>query len=286
MNRNETLSDADAAAYVEEVVRRAGSSFYWGMRRLPGNKRRAMYAVYAFCREVDDLADGDATVEEKIAGLGLWRGDIERLYGGHPRNPVTQALSGPVEEFGLGKEDFRAVIDGMEMDASDSLRIADMDELTLYCDRVACAVGRLSVRVFGLDEDTGRALAFAQGQALQLTNILRDIEEDARRDRLYIPRDLLASYGITEDGLPAILSHPAFPKVCEILAGVAANHFARADELASGCDAEQIRPAVMMMEIYRAIFLRLKRRGWQDLSTPVGLGKLHKLWLAFRYGVL
>jgi squalene synthase HpnD len=285
MNRSDSLSEAEAYAYVEAVVRRAGTSFYWAMRRLPDNKRRAMYAIYAFCREVDDLADEAGAVEDKVAGLGQWRGEIERLYGDRPRNLVTRALMGPVEEFGLGKEDFRAVIDGMEMDARSSIRISDMDELTLYCDRVACAVGRLSVRVFGLDVETGRDLAFAQGQALQLTNILRDIDEDARNNRLYVPRDLLLSYDITDENLSSILKHPAFEKVCETLAGVAANHFERADELAAGCDRSQIRPAIMMMEIYRRIYLRLKQRGWRDLSRPVGLGKLHKLWVALCFGV-
>jgi phytoene synthase len=286
MNDISPLTEIDAAAYVEDVVRRSGTSFYWAMRRLPDNKRRAMYAIYAFCREVDDLADDEGAVADKIAGLGQWRDEIERLYGEHPRNPVMRALIGPVEEFGLGKEDFRAVIDGMEMDAQPSIRIADMDELTLYCDRVACAVGRLSVRVFGLDDVTGRALAHAQGQALQLTNILRDIDEDAARDRLYIPRDLLVTHGILDDDLDATLSHPAFRKACETLSDVAANHFAQADELVAGCNREQIRPAILMMEIYRRIFIRLKHRGWRDRSRPVGLGKLHKLWVAFRYGVL
>ncbi|MBL4691014.1 MAG: presqualene diphosphate synthase HpnD [Rhodospirillales bacterium] len=281
----QTIPDTEPSAYVEDVVRRSGTSFYWAMRRLAVDKRRAMYAIYAFCREVDDIADEAGTVEEKIAGLGHWRGEIERLYSERPRNPVTRALLGPVEAFGLRKEDFRAVIDGMEMDAQPSIRIADMAELTLYCDRVACAVGRLSVRVFGLDDDTGRALAHAQGQALQLTNILRDIDEDAGRDRLYVPRDLLVAHGILSDDLDSILRHPAFEKVCETLADVAAGHFARADELAAGCNAENIRPAILMMEIYRRIYLRLKRRGWRDLTRPVGLGKLHKLWVAFRYGV-
>ena len=193
MSTASPLTEAESTAYVEAIVRRAGTSFYWAMRRLPEQKRQAMYAIYAFCREVDDIADGADGEEQKRAVLGLWRGEIERLYADRPRNSIALALQRPVAVFGLKKEDFRAVIDGMEMDAQPSIRIPDMDELTLYCDRVACAVGRLSVRVFGLDDDTGRALAFAQGQALQLTNILRDIDEDARNDRLYVPNDLLVS---------------------------------------------------------------------------------------------
>ncbi len=167
MNTATPPSEAEAAAHVEAIVRRAGTSFYWAMRRLPAHKRHAMYAIYAFCREVDDIADEGGSEEQKHTELGLWRGEIERLYGDMPRNPIAQALRHPVDSFGLKKEDFRAVIDGMEMDAEANIRIADMDELTLYCDRVACAVGRLSVRVFGLDEELGQRLAYHQGLALQ-----------------------------------------------------------------------------------------------------------------------
>ena len=284
MNYSKPYFDTEASKYVEEVVRRAGSSFYWAMRRLPKNKRLAMYAIYAFCREIDDLADEAGEVKDKLAGLDKWRGEIELLYSDRPGNAVTSALLGAVKDFGLDKNDFCAVIDGMEMDAQIRVRIPDMKKLTLYCDRVACAVGRLSVRVFGLDDETGRALAFAQGQALQLTNILRDIEEDARNDRLYIPNELLVSCGINNEDLGEILNHPAFEKVCEILAFDAGNYFDKADELAAECDAKIIRPAVMMMEIYRRIFLRLKLRGWRNLSQSVALGKLHKFWLACRYG--
>jgi len=285
MNTETISTDVDPAAYVEAVVRRAGSSFYWAMRRLPAHKRHAMYAIYAFCREVDDIADEGGTAEEKRNALGLWRGDIERLFGDRPRNTTALALQRPVEEFGLKKEDFRAVIDGMEMDADGDIRITDMDELTLYCDRVACAVGRLSACVFGLEDALGQRLAFHQGLALQLTNILRDIAEDAERGRLYIPRDLLVSYDINTEDLPSILSHPAFPKVCETLSDVAARHFSLADATAAECDPEQIRPAIMMMEIYRRIFFNLQHRGWQNLHMPVKLSKIVKIMVALRYGV-
>ncbi|MDA1090774.1 MAG: presqualene diphosphate synthase HpnD [Proteobacteria bacterium] len=285
MSSQPSYTDAESAAYVEAIVRRAGSSFYWAMRRLPEQQRLAMYAIYAFCREVDDIADEGGSEQQKRIDLGLWRGEIERLYGDRPRNPIALALQRPVEVFGLQKEDFRAVIDGMEMDAEANIRIADMDELTLYCDRVACAVGRLSVRVFGLEDELGHRLAFHQGLALQLTNILRDIAEDADRGRLYIPRDLLVSYDIAAEDLPSIFNHLAFPKVCETLADVAERHFAQADAAAAECDREQIRPAIMMMEIYRRIFAKLKRRGWQYLNLPVGLSKIGKLWVALRYGL-
>ena len=285
MSTASPLTEAESTAYVEAIVRRAGTSFYWAMRRLPGQKRQAMYAIYAFCREVDDIADGADGEEQKRAVLGLWRGEIERLYADRPRNPIALALQRPVAVFGLKKEDFRAVIDGMEMDAEINIKIADMDELTLYCDRVACAVGRLSVRVFGLDDEMGQRLAFHQGLALQLTNILRDISEDAKRGRLYVPRDLLESYDIDAEDLPSTLRHPAFPQACETLADVAQRHFSQADAAAAECNREQIRPAIMMMEIYRRIFTKLKQRGWQHLNQPVSLSNISKFWVVLRYGV-
>ncbi len=276
--------DSNALAHVESVVRRSGSSFYWAMRWLPTEKRRAMYGIYAFCRQVDDIADGTGQAEEKRAQLGQWGGEIERLYGEQPRNPVVRALLGPVEDFGLHKEDFRAIIDGMEMDADDRVRIKDMDELSLYCERVACAVGRLCVSIFGLDDDKGKELAFSLGQALQLTNILRDIPEDAERNRLYIPEDLLRSYEVVSENLPSVLNHPAFPKVCDTLACVAERRFQQAETAIAQCEREKIRPAIMMMEIYRRIFKKLRRRGWKHLHLPVKISKPRKIWIALRYG--
>jgi len=284
---SETTIDAgSSAAHAESVVRRSGTSFYWAMRRLPAEKRNAMYAIYAFCREVDDIADDPGETEEKHHRLGLWRGEIERLYGDTPRLPVAQALMEPVNRFGLKKEDFRAVIDGMEMDAGDSVRIADMDELHLYCDRVACAVGRLSNRVFGVDEEKGDKVAFALGQALQLTNILRDVHEDAQRDRLYLPQDLLRAHGIDPADVKEVLAHPKLPDVCAVVADIALRRFGEADEVLAQCDRGQMRPAIMMMEVYRQILRRLLFRGWRRLHRPVTLSKLQKVWIAMRYGVL
>lgn len=285
--QTEIDANADPAAHAEAVVRRAGTSFYWAMRRLPERQRRAMFAVYAFCREVDDIADDAGEEAAKRLALGNWMGEIERLFGGHPRTPTGRALLPAIEQFSLAKEDFRAVVLGMEMDAGDRLRIADMDELTLYCDRVACAVGRLSTRVFGLDPEIGDKLAFAEGLALQLTNILRDVVEDAARDRLYLPADVLAAHDIIDtDDFARVLAHPRLHQVCEVLAGVAEHQFADALALAARCDAAQVRPAVMMLEVYRRILARLQWRGWDDLGRPVSLSKLTKLWVAFRYGVL
>jgi len=284
---NETLAQpaVDPVVHAKNIVRRSGTSFYWAMRVLPPKKRHAMFGIYAFSREVDDIADGSEPIEVKKTQLGLWRGELERLYGEHPRHPVMQALAGAIDTFELRKEDFHAIIDGMEMDAHDRVRLADMDELNLYCDRVACAVGRLSNCVFGIDGDRGRDLAFSLGQALQLTNILRDIAEDAERDRLYIPQDLLTAHDVADGELSDILESDGFARACEVIAGIAANRFEQAETIMASLEREKIRPARMMKEVYRRVLDNLMRRGWRNLSFPVGLSKPLKLWIVFRFGL-
>lgn len=275
----------DPLAHVHEVVRQSGSSFAGAMRVLPTEKRDAMFAIYAFCREVDDIADEPAPLDDKIFRLGQWRGEIERLFAGRPRIPIAVALAGPVERFSLRKEDFRAVIDGMEMDAVDSMRIADMAELELYCDRVASAVGRLSCRVFEIDDGHGEMLARTLGQALQLTNILRDLEEDAERDRLYLPADLLQAHGVSQTEPAAVLTDPAIGGVCEIIADIAKRRFEEAAATMAECPRDRVRPAMMMMQAYRRILRRLMRRGWADWRVPVRLSRFEKLWIVLRYGL-
>jgi phytoene synthase len=272
---------------VEAVVRGSGTSFYWAMRLLPAEKRRAMFAVYAFCREVDDIADEPGEVAEKRRRLQAWRDAIDALYSGAATFPLTRALAGPVASYGLPSQDFHAIIDGMEMDAAESVRISTRDELVLYCDRVACAVGRLSTRIFGLDPETGGRLAFSLGQALQLTNILRDLCEDADRDRLYLPADLLAAAGVDPRGDAAsVLRRRGVAEVCESIAGTAGQRFAEARGIISGCDRRQVRAAAVMMEVYQRTYRRLVARGWQRWAEPVSVPAAEKLWVAVRHGLL
>lgn len=288
----ETATPKDFSAtsdieYVDAVVRQSGTSFYWAMRLLPPEKRQAMFAIYAFCREVDDIADDPGEEIAKLNQLAEWREEIDRLYAGEPTLRTSRALLRPSKRFGLKKEDFEAIVAGMEMDAGDRVRIADTAELTLYCDRVACAVGRLSTRVFGVDEPTGTQLAKALGQALQLTNILRDLEEDAHRNRLYLPEDLLRDHGIetTEDAL-AVLKHPSSTQVFAQMADVARQCFSDAATVLATCDRRKVRPATVMMEVYRRTFKRLTLRGWRRWAEPVSVPTIEKLWIAFRHGVI
>ena len=288
MNSEKSIAGAmqnQSGDEIEEIVKRSGSSFYWAMRRLPDEKRRAMYAIYAFCREVDDIADEPGDIDEKRAGLAMWRGEIERLYGEQPRHMISKALLEPVARFGIRKNDFRAVIDGMETDAQEQVRMATMADLEVYCDQVASAVGRMSVRVFGIPDALGIQLANAQGQALQLTNILRDVKEDASRNRLYIPRDLLISHDIDADDIDAVIANPALAEVCELMSHIAARRYQEARSVIRQCRRDQVRPAVMMMEAYHQILDKLVRRGWRDISKPVRLSKFEKVWTAIRFGL-
>ncbi|MFQ5533889.1 MAG: presqualene diphosphate synthase HpnD [Sphingomonadales bacterium] len=286
-----TDSDADAAAtramdHVREVVSRSRSSFLLAMRLLPAARRQAMYAVYAFCREVDDIADGDASEKEKRDQLAAWRADINRLFDGEPQGPVARALMGPVARYGLRREDFLAVIDGMEMDAEPGIQAPSWQELELYCARVAGAVGRLSVRIFGASGSRADDVARALGEALQLTNILRDVQEDAGEGRLYLPRELLQKHGINSRDPREVLDHPALPKVCRELSEKALLRFSEAQQAIADCDRRAMKPALVMMHVYRRILDRLIARGWAELDRPVKVSKLAKLVIGLRFGTL
>lgn len=278
---------AEDMAHVRGVVLRAQSSFAAGMKVLPADRRDAMFAVYAFCREVDDIADGHSSPAEKTSALNAWRRDIEATFAHRPHNAVCRELSRAIANYRLHREDFLAVIDGMEMDAAPKVRLADMAELHLYCDRVACAVGRLSVRVFGMEEGRGDSLAKALGEALQLTNILRDLHEDATVDRLYLPAESLRAHGIVDTGdALSVLSQPGFGLVCDELAQLARSRFGEAERLSRGTPRRQVLPAVLMMRVYERVLGKLCRRGWQDITQRLSLSRLEKLWVALRYGPL
>jgi len=277
---------AAARAHVRAVTERSGTSFFWAMRLLEPARRDAMFAIYAFCREVDDIADEGGTAEAKRQGLAEWRREIDRLYAGAPTRPTTRALLRPVAEYGLLREDFLAVIDGMEMDALGDIRAPSLAELELYCARVAGAVGLLSVRAFGDPSETARKLALAEGKALQLTNILRDLAEDAGRGRLYLPRELLERHGIAARDPAAVLAHPSLSKACEDLAAIARASYDEARAWLARLDRRTMRPAIIMLEVYSRSLAALVARGWRELERPVGPSKLTKLWIALRYGLL
>jgi phytoene synthase len=273
----------DDLAEVEALTRASGTSFYRGMRVLPPDRRRAMYAIYAFCRIVDDIADEPAPYAEKARRLDEWRARIDALYRGEANDAVTRVLRAAIAAFALRRDDFAAVIDGMQMDAEKVIVAPDLATLDLYCDRVAAAVGRLSVRVFGDSSPAADRVAFHLGRALQLTNILRDLAEDAGRGRLYLPREWLDEAGVPHDPAAALAS-PRLQQVCRRVAEAAHGHFRAAEAAMRDCAPRAMRPARLMGATYAAILRRAERGGWNPARRP-SLPAWEKLWLALRYGL-
>ena len=262
------------------------SSFYAGMRVLPQAEREAMFAVYAFCRAVDDIADDiEGTPEERTAGLEAWRADIDALYAGGP--PGRAALvAEAVKRFGLAQADFHAVIDGMAMDIGDTaIRAPDAATLDLYCDRVASAVGRLSVRIFGMQAQAETELAHHLGRALQLTNILRDVDEDAAIGRLYLPREPLAAHGITGNDPLEVAADGRLGEVCREVAGQARQHYAAADRVLAARPAGHLFAPRLMSAVYSRTLDQMERVGWSPPRRRAKLGKLELLWTVAKVGL-
>jgi len=275
-------ADLDA---VEAIVRAAGTSFYRGMAILPPDRRMAMYAIYAFCRIVDDIADDPAPFDTILPRLDAWRARIAALYQGQADAAVERVLLRAIAAFGLRREDFDAVIDGMQMDAETVIVAPDLATFDLYCDRVAAAVGRLSVRAFGDSSAHADRVAWHLGRALQHTNILRDVAEDAGRGRLYLPREYLDAAAVPHDPM-AVLVHPRRAEVCARLAADAHAHFAQARAAMQLCDRRAMKPARIMGATYAALLTALERRGWMELGHLVKVAKWRKLLIAARYALL
>jgi phytoene synthase len=255
------------------------------MRILPRAQRDAMYQIYSFCRLVDDIADSSDPHTLRRVKLAEWRRHIELIYGGRPPDSLHD-LARAVRDFGLRKEDFLAVIDGMEMDAAEDIRAPDWNKLDLYCDRVASAVGRLSVRVFGLGEQDGIELAHHLGRALQLTNILRDVDEDAEVGRLYLPDEELRKAGIVNTDPRAVLTSAGLGRVCDAVAARAKRHFEEADKIMARNPRKVVKAPRIMEEVYRRILQGMMARGWGAPRTRVSVGALRLSWIAVQYAIV
>jgi squalene synthase HpnD len=264
----------------------SGSSFYLGMRLLPRAERDAMFAIYAFSRAVDDIADeGDAPQSARREELYRWRTDIDAIYqGGRPDRSAF--LSPVVARYGLRKEDFLAVIDGMQMDVDEDICAPDLATLDLYCERVASAVGRLSIKVFGMDEGPGFALAHHLGRALQLTNILRDLNEDAAVGRLYLPREFLREARIESSEPRIVLAHPAINEACMRLASLAHEHYRQAESVLRARPRGLLRAPRLMSAVYGRILAKMEHVGWMPPRERVRIGRGPLLMIVLRHGLI
>lgn len=269
----------DAKTYVATVARRSGSSFLLPMLLLPRPKREAMLALYAFCRETDDVADEIPDQAEALALLDAWREEIAALYRGEPRHPVTIALVEPVERFGLAQKHFLGILEGFDMDRRGLMVRPTMAELERYCYCVAGCVGLLSVSIFGYRSPRIPEFAEHLGHAFQLTNILRDVREDAERGRIYLPIELLTREGIEAQWPSELLHSEGARRICAELGQIARRRFRQAAEALPDDERRNMRAALLMRGIYEAYLDRLAARGFRPDLPRVKFGPFRKLLL-------
>jgi phytoene synthase len=268
-------------AYCEDKAAKSGSSFYYSFRFLPPERRRAITAVYAFCREVDDVVDEVADPGVARLKLAWWRNQIAAVFGGAPQHPVAVALVPIVAAFRLPEGHFQAVIDGMTMDLEQN-RYLDFATLERYCHYVAGVVGLMSAEIFGYQDPATRDYARDLGVAFQLTNIIRDVGEDARRGRIYLPQDELERHGVTAADLFQRRSTPAFVALMADQAMRARAFYARALSALPPVDRRAQRPGLMMAAIYRALLDAIERDGFRVLDRRIALTPLAKAWIAWK----
>ncbi len=276
----------DQAALDAVEAKASGSSFYAAMRLMPKAERRAMFAIYAFCRQVDDIADSDDRPREvRRAELIEWASDLRRRYAGE-RPCRLEFLAEGIDRFDLQLDDFLAVIDGMMMDVDATIVAPKRRDLDLYIDRVACAVGRLSVHTFGMTRATGVEVAHHLGNALQITNIIRDLDEDAAIGRLYLPEEALGAAGIAARSPLAVVADPRVDAVCQSLAVEAQRHFDEARRIMRERPSGRQRTPRLMGEVYARLLGKMQAQGWAPPRTRARIGKRHLAWLVLRHGLV
>ncbi len=267
--------------YCQDKAAKSGSSFYYAFRFLPPDRRRAITALYAFCREVDDIADEVEDVNVARAKLGWWRAELANLFAGHPTHPVSKALQPATQRFGVDQSRLNEIIDGMEMDLS-RRRYQDFDSLKLYCHRVAGVVGQLSASIFGYTNPMTIDYAEHLGLAFQMTNIIRDVGEDARRDRIYLPQEDLQKFGVTVAEILDCKQTPQFEQLMAFQCERAKSLYAVAFATLSSEDRRPQRPGLIMAAIYRALLDELERDGFKVLNQRLSLTPIRKLWIAWK----
>ncbi len=267
--------------YCQQKAAQSGSSFYYSFLFLPPARRRAITALYAFCREVDDVVDECKDIAIARTKLAWWRTEVAAIYTGEARHPVGQALAGVVTSFRLPQERLQEIIDGMEMDLTRH-RYADFAALRVYCFRVAGIVGLLSAEIFGYTDP--RTLAYAEnlGIAFQLTNIIRDVGEDARRDRVYLPLDELARFKVSVGDIMRAQMSPQFTHLMEFQTERALGYYRTAFAALPAADRKAQRPGLVMAAIYQTLLSEIRADGMPVLTQRTSLTPLRKLWIAWR----
>jgi phytoene synthase len=267
--------------YCQDKAAASGSSFTSSFRFLPQDKRRAMTALYAYCREVDDVVDECSDANVARTTLNWWRHEVAAIYGGKPTHPVCQALVPVVRQFKLAQEHLQEIIDGMEMDL-DQPRYADFKSLQLYCYRVASVVGLLSAEIFGYTDRQTLKYAHDLGIAFQLTNIIRDVGEDARRNRIYLPMDEMQQFGVTAADILNGRETENLHKLMAFQIERARRYYQQAFDHLPAVDRKAQRAGLIMAAIYQAVLDEVVASGCHVLRERVSLTPTYKLWLAIK----
>jgi 15-cis-phytoene synthase len=267
------------AEYCSQLTRKSRSNFYYSFLFLSKEKREAMYAVYAFCRSVDDVADGGAPVREKQVLLDEWRREIDRCYAGEPTHPITVKLAQSIQKFPIAKEHFEELINGVEMDLTHN-RYHTFAELYEYCYRVAGVVGLMCIEIFGYRNPKAKDYAVNLGVALQLTNIMRDLKVDAERDRIYLPQEELVRFGYSEAELCRGAYTPAFVELMHFTGSRARQYFHNAQQLLADEDRRSLFAAEIMGTIYYRLLETIEASCYRVFDHTVSLPTSHKLWIA------
>jgi phytoene synthase len=267
--------------YCQQKAVASGSSFYYSFLFLPPERRRAITALYAYCREVDDVVDECADASVARIKLAWWRDEIGKLYAGHPQHPVSKALAPAVTAYDIEQQHMLELIDGMTMDL-DYNRYPDFDTLKLYCHRVAGVVGLMSASIFGYSDKQTLEYAPELGLAFQLTNIIRDVGEDARRNRIYLPLDELEKFGVTEGDIQTARESENFQKLMAFQIERALSHYDTAFAKLPSADRKPQMPGIIMAGIYRTLLEEIRDDGCHVLKQRTSLTPIRKLWIASR----
>ena len=270
---------------IKKIVKKSGTSFFWSMRLLPSAKRQAMYTIYAFCRHIDDIVDEDIySMPEKIDLLKTWRGELNNIYDKKvPATEIGRRIYKNCMRFKLPKEEFIRLIDAISMDVPKPIIAPKMDTFYKYCRGVAGVPGSLSLRIFGCnDEDLIEELSTSLGTALQITNVLRDVKEDAQAGRLYIPHDLLKQAGIISTDPMTVVVDSKLSVAREELAKLALKEFEKSEKLMAKLDKKSLKPVRLIANIYRRYFDLMQKRGWEIISPKPHIGKLSKIKIMAR----
>lgn len=266
--------------YCQEKAAASGSSFYYSFLFLPAERRRAITALYAFCREVDDVVDDGAEPQVAATKLAWWRVEVANLFAGSPRHPVTRALLPFLQTYSVSQQKLLEIIDGMEMDLRQS-RYLDWPALETYCYRVAGVVGLLAAGIFGYRDERTLEYARKLGIAFQLTNIIRDVGEDARKNRVYVPMEDLRRFGVPASDILQAKDTPAFRELMRFEAQRARAYYGEAMAALPAIDRRAQRPGLVMAAIYRALLQEIERDDFRVLSQRTSLTPLRKFWIAW-----